>query len=120
MLRKLVLLIALGLTPLEATVDANLVGYYPFESDYANASGSLPDGTAVNSPTAATSGGRVGKAMSLQGADNDHMNLVASFGTGTTLGENFTISAWYRLNDPITSPSAVSYTHLTLPTNREV
>ncbi len=105
MLRKLVLLIALGLTPLEATVDANLVGYYPFESDYANASGSLPDGTAVNSPTAATSGGRVGKAMSLQGADNDHMNLVASFGTGTTLGENFTISAWYRLNDPITSPS---------------
>jgi len=107
MFRKLSLITILSLAPLEAGIDSNLVGYYSFEADYTNdiTTGGLPDGTAVKSPSAATPGGQVGNAMSLQGADNDHMNLLASFGTGGTLGENFTLSAWYRLNDPITSPT---------------
>ncbi|MFT7301349.1 MAG: alkaline phosphatase D [Akkermansiaceae bacterium] len=110
MFRKLSLITILGLASLEAGIDSNLVGYYSFEAGYTNeiTTGGLPNGTAVKSPSTATPGGQVGNAMSLQGADNDHMNLLASFGTGGTLGENFTISAWYRLNHPITSPSGSS------------
>lgn len=93
-----------------AALSDSLIGYYPFESDYSNSitTGGLPNGTAVNSPAAASAGGKVGNAMSVQGGDNDHMNLVASFGSGNTLGDSFTISAWYNLNDPISSPSSTN------------
>ena len=91
-----------------AAIEDNLVGYYPLDSDFTNSitTNALANGSAVNSPTAGVTGGKAGNAMSLQGADNDHMNLVASFGTGSTLGENFTISTWYKLNEPITSSSS--------------
>lgn len=107
---SLLLLLALPLSPVSAAISDNLIGYYPFETDTNNAitSGGLPNGTTVNSPAPATAGGLVGNAMSLQGADNDHMNLAASFGTGNTLGENFTISAWYKLNDPISSTNTTN------------
>ena len=88
-----------------SAMDDALIGYYDFEEGFDNSitPGGLPDGTAVNSPEVGTSRGRVGNAMLTQGADNDHMNLVASFGTGATLGTEFSISAWYRLNNPIIS-----------------
>ena len=94
----------------DAAISDDLVGYYPFETNYDNSitTGGLPDGTAVNSPTAGTAGGRVGNAMSVSGSDNDHMNLIASFGNGNTLGTSFTISAWYNLNNPISSANSTN------------
>ena len=94
---------SLLVTTVSASINDNLVGYYPLDGDYTNSitSNGLPNATSVNSPSFGT--GQLGNAMSLQGEDNDHMNLVASFGTGNTLGENFTISTWYKLNDPISS-----------------
>src|SRR5450759_5555537 len=40
-------------------------------------------------------------------------------GQGPSLGKGFSRTAWYRGRDR-TASSPVSYTHLTLPTNREV
>ena len=106
-----ILALSLSLAPIaSAALDDSLLGYYPFETNYDNAitTGGLPNGSAVNTPAAGTAGGRVGNAMSLQGADNDHMTLPVTFGSGNTLGETFTISAWYKLNDPITSPTSTN------------
>jgi len=109
--RLLIFAIFLAATPFaRAVLDDSLVGYYPFEANLNNeiTTGALPHGSAVNTPVAGSVGGRVGNALALQGGQNDHMNLVASFGSGSTLSENFTISAWYHLNDPINSPSGTS------------
>ena len=97
--------LSLTVVSVSASITDDLVGYYPFETNYDNSvvSGGLPNGSAVNSPNVGVAGGRYGNAMSLQGADNDHMNLVASFGSTSTLGESFTISAWYKLNEPLAS-----------------
>ncbi|MGB0774426.1 MAG: LamG-like jellyroll fold domain-containing protein [Akkermansiaceae bacterium] len=101
-------LLALPLNAAQADLSQNLVGYYPFESGFNNSvtTGGLPNGTAVNTPVAGSAGGKVGNGVMLQGGQNDHMNLVASFGSGNTLGTNFTVSAWYNLNEPITSTSS--------------
>jgi len=93
----------------QVNISNGLVGYYDFESDFGNqvtGASALPDGVAQNTPIAGSNNGRVGKGMLLQGAQNDHMRLTASFGDGNTLGKNFTISAWYKLNDPITSSNS--------------
>ncbi|WP_159435016.1 LamG-like jellyroll fold domain-containing protein [Rubritalea squalenifaciens] len=91
-----------------AALDQGLVGYYNFENNGSNyiSSGGLADAVSINTPTPGTSGGRAGSAVSLQGADNDHMKINASFGQGNTLGTNFSISAWYKLNDPISSTNS--------------
>jgi hypothetical protein len=89
-----------ALLALHGNASAALVARYSFENDFSNAAGlSGPAGTPVNGATVGVAGGVVGNAMSLDTlAPNQHLNVALSFGTGATLGENFTVSAWYNLN----------------------
>jgi alkaline phosphatase D len=98
-----------------------LVGYYTFETDFSNdPAASGPDGTSVNGATAGFPGGIVGNAMVLNTADeeganlNQHMNTQIGYGgsiiapnPNNLLGESFSISAWYKINDPPT-PNATN------------
>jgi hypothetical protein len=84
---------------------AVLVARYSFDSDFSNAA-SLPGpaATPMNGATAGVAGGIVGNAMSLSTlGPNQHINVPISFGPSGTLGTEFTVSAWFDLND---SPAA--------------
>jgi hypothetical protein len=83
-----------------------LTGYFPFDTDFSNRGGAV-DGGAVAGALAGQAGGVAGNAMALRstgGAANDHMNVAIGYGaldsSGSNLGRNFTISAWYRLDQP--------------------
>ena len=80
---------------------ADLFAYYGFEADLTNAP-SLPgpDGTDIGGAAAGIAGGIAGNAVDLETENNEHMNVQISFGALSDLGEEFTISAWYNLNDP--------------------
>jgi hypothetical protein len=93
--------------PVSGQLDDGLVSYFQFETDFSNSPlASGPDGMLVNGATAAVAGGIVGNAMQLvvpvDPADptaNQHLLLPVAFGDGTTLGQTFTVSAWYNLNE---------------------
>lgn len=106
--------VALGLLcalNLNADVVTGLQGYYEFEADFSTTVGSV-DGTGLNGAVAGATGGIVGNAMHLRstgGTANEHMNLAIGFGGANLLGDNFTISAWYNLDDPPAGSSTNRY-----------
>ncbi|MGI9457476.1 MAG: LamG-like jellyroll fold domain-containing protein, partial [Aeoliella sp.] len=90
---------------------ADLYAYYGFESDLTNAS-SLPgpDGTdVVGGAAAGTAGGIAGNALELETASEEHMNVAISHGGLGDLGDEFTISVWYNLNNPPGSNASNRY-----------
>jgi hypothetical protein len=77
----------------------NLVAYYSFATDLTNSSTLAgPDATDVGGVAAGVPGGIAGNALELETENNEHINVPLSFGTGNTLGEEFSISTWYKLN----------------------
>ena len=87
-----------------------LVGYYDFEADFSNdPAASGPDGTAASGAAAGVEGGVAGKALLLDATSNQHMNLELGFGEGSTLGDAFTLSAWYTLNENPTDNGTSRY-----------
>lgn len=79
-----------------------LVAYYRVDADFSNdPAASGPDAVGVNEAVAGATGGLVGNALQLATPTNQHLNTPLSFGgAASDLGDSFTISAWYQLNDP--------------------
>lgn len=88
-----------------------LVAYYRLDTDFANdpaASGA--DALGVNDPTVGAPGGLVGNALELETSTNQHLNAPLSYGgAASDLGDSFTVSAWYQLNDPATPSGSGRY-----------
>jgi len=105
-------LVGLASTPSQAV----LVGRYSFDSDASNGAGLTgPAGTLLNGAAAGTAGGIAGNALRVDTVDggggnlNQHMNVQIGRGDSSTLGNNFTLSAWYNLNDPPASNATNRY-----------
>ncbi|MGC4017596.1 MAG: sialate O-acetylesterase [Luteolibacter sp.] len=97
--------VRLDATPVN-DLSAGMIGYFPFDSDFSNRRG-LVDGTPVAGALAGQAGGISGNAMRLRsagGTANEHLNVAIGYGAVTgsdvNLGRNFTISAWYKLDQP--------------------
>ena len=95
---------------------AVLVGRYSFDSDASNGAGLTgPAGVLMNGATAGAAGGIAGNALLVNTVDgggtnlNQHMNVQISRGDSSTLGDDFTLSAWYNLNDPPAANSTGRY-----------
>lgn len=92
------------------TIDlkSGLFAYYPFENDLKNlCSNTSKEATAVNSPKYGQAEGALGQCLSVQGGNNDHIQLPISYGSGSTdLGTSFSLGLWYKMNIPIKSKNA--------------
>ncbi|MFC4991912.1 LamG-like jellyroll fold domain-containing protein [Rubritalea tangerina] len=86
-----------------ASLSENLLAYFPLNNSYENQldTPNLSSATAINTPSFAA--GLIDQSLALTGAQNQHIQLATSYGANSMLGENFTLSAWYNLNSPITS-----------------
>lgn len=97
-IQKLTALALFTLAPCVAThgVTSGLVGYYNFESSLTNggsAGASLNATVITGSPTTGSAGGLVGNALDLDKAQTDAIRVAA---TTANLGQNFTISTWFK------------------------
>ncbi|XAL98042.1 LamG domain-containing protein [Phycisphaeraceae bacterium D3-23] len=96
-------------TSASAALTDNLVGYYEYDSDFTTSAGTV-DGVANGGATAGVAGGIVGNAMSVTptggGAGSQFMSTALGYGGAAPLGDNFSVSAWYNLQNPGSSQSA--------------
>ena len=87
---RIAVLVLFAISSSGATVHEQLVGLYEFLGDFSNhvtTENALPGGPPVNSPQLGDAGGKVGRALSQNGGDNDHMRLVV---VGINDGQAFT------------------------------
>ena len=104
-------------TPLHAQVLdlSELRGYYKFESNFDSSYGTV-NATGLNSATAGNGGGLIGNAATLQPTTTTSQGYAVGIGYGaasasaTNLGQNFTISTWFKLdNPPVANAGATPY-----------
>ncbi len=115
-MRYLLCYAAFGMVP----ANAALVAHFTFESDLSNsvAGGAVATVNGASTPTAGQAAAGAGapdtgNVLRLDGgaaAPVDGLNIGITFGGGTntsltSLGDNFTISAWYRVDLPFTPGS---------------
>ncbi|MFC4991913.1 LamG-like jellyroll fold domain-containing protein [Rubritalea tangerina] len=90
-----------------AALTSGLVTYYDFEDLNNDASASGPNATIVGTDVAVgQTGGAVGNAATFAGTTNDRISTSVGFGSGNTLGESFTVAAWYKLDTDATSAAS--------------
>ena len=92
--------------PAQVLSTTGLTGYFGFESNFNNSVSGGVNATALNSATAGNSGGLIGNAVTLQPTTTTSQGYAVGIGYGaasastTNLGQNFTISTWFKLDNP--------------------
>lgn len=79
----------------EAQIPSNAAAHYPLDGNLLDISGNDLHGTAVNGPEAFLSG-IIGDAATLPGTPDYHLG-IPTFPPGS---HSFTVSAWFRIDDP--------------------
>lgn len=103
----------LTVEPIDPPADlrGKLVAYYRLDTDFANdPAASGVDASGMNEPTVGAPGGLVGNALKLETPTNQHLTAPISYGgLASDLGDSFTISVWYQLNNPATASGSGRY-----------